>query len=104
MTMAPRRFRRWPRSAAFGGVEVAAAHERDAHEREVAGRRRDRANLLRRRQLQPGHDVGRMDLDVEGIVVLLPHDAFDAGHGREPLLQADERLLAICRRAIRSAD
>ena len=36
-----------------------------------------------------------MDLDVEGIVVLLPHDTFDAGHGGEPLLQADERLLAI---------
>ncbi len=96
MTMAPS-------LTALGGLEVAAAHERDAHEREVAGRRRDRANLLRRRQLQPGHGVGRMDLDVEGIVVLLPHDAFDAGHGREPLLQADERLLAIRRRAIRSA-
>ena len=36
-----------------------------------------------------------MDLDVEGVDVLLPHDACDAGHGREPLLQADERPLAI---------
>jgi hypothetical protein len=36
-----------------------------------------------------------MDLDVEGIDVLLPHHAFDAGHGGEPLLQADERPLAL---------
>ena len=83
------------RRAAFGCVEVAAAHEREAHEREVAGRRRDPANLLRRRQLQPGHGVGRMDLDVEGIDALLPHGACDAGHGRESLLQADERSLAL---------
>ena len=35
-----------------------------------------------------------MHLDVEGVDVLLPHDAVDAGHGRESLLQSDERLLA----------
>ena len=36
-----------------------------------------------------------MDLDVEGVVVLLSHDACDAGYGRESLLQADERSLAL---------
>ena len=60
-------------------------------EGEVAGRRCNRVHLLRRRQLQPGDGVRRMDIYIKRIAVLLPHGACDAGHRRESLLHADER-------------